>query len=107
MSAAMDYTNRYTCRVCGSRELNDVFSLGNLYVSDFPAHRTSPAIRAPLDLVLCSGCSLLQLRHTAPQEIMYTRHYWYRSGITHTMRAALRDIAHSGEDLVGLHAGDI
>jgi NDP-4-keto-2,6-dideoxyhexose 3-C-methyltransferase len=107
MSAAMDYTSRYTCRVCGSRDLNDVFSLGNLYVSDFPAHRTSPAIRAPLDLVLCSGCSLLQLRHTAPQELMYTRHYWYRSGITHTMRAALRDIARSAEDLVALHADDI
>lgn len=107
MSAAMDYTSRYTCRVCGSRDLNDVFSLGNLYVSDFPAHRTSPAIRAPLDLVLCSGCSLLQLRHTAPQEIMYTRHYWYRSGITHTMRAALRDIARSAEDLVTLRVDDI
>jgi hypothetical protein len=101
------YTTRSTCRVCGSRDLEEVFSLGNLYVSDFPAERNATGIRAPLDLVLCSACKLLQLRHTAPQEIMYTRHYWYRSGITSTMRAALKDIAQSAESLVKLRPGDL
>src|SRR5262249_27659703 len=57
--------------------------------------------------VLCPGCSLLQLRHTAPQEIMYTRHYWYRSGITHTMRLALKNLARTAEELVSLGRGDI
>ena len=101
MEPHFGHTTRSSCRVCGSPRLQDVFSLGDLYVSDFPAERTSAGIRAPLDLVLCGNCRLLQLRHTAPQEFMYTRHYWYRSGITHTMRAALREIAQCAELLAG------
>jgi len=64
-------------------------------------------LRAPLDLVLCEGeCSLLQLRHTAPQELLYARHYWYRSGVTETMRKGLRDITSQIESVVVLKPGD-
>jgi ubiquinone/menaquinone biosynthesis C-methylase UbiE len=38
---------------------------------------------------------------------MYTRHYWYRSGITHTMRQALEDLVKNAEELVTLNNGDI
>jgi len=30
--------------------------------------------------------SALYLRHSAPQELLYSRYYWYRSGVTDTMR---------------------
>jgi len=96
-----------TCRVCGSPALEPVFSLGNLYVSDFPREPEATGIKGPLDLVLCGQCTLLQLKHTAPQEILYARHYWYRSGVTETMRRALRDITESVERLVSLRDGDI
>ena len=99
---------RTTCRICGSADLCDVLSLGEQYVNDFvPADRIGQGIRAPLDLVQCGSCSLLQLRHTAPQELLYSRHYWYRSGVTATMRNALRDVTRSVEELVGLRAGDV
>jgi SAM-dependent methyltransferase len=84
-----------------------VFSFGDLYVSDFLPRPEAPGIRAPLDLVLCGRCTLLQLRHTAPQEILYSRYYWYRSGVTDTMRTALRDITRSIERLVPLAAEDL
>jgi len=85
-----------------------VFSLGNQYINDFvPADRVGKGLMAPLDLVMCDRCTLLQLRHTAPQELLYSRYYWYRSGVTATMRRALRDITESVEKMVVLKPGDV
>lgn len=98
------------CRVCGSRNLTDVLSLGNLAVSDFVDNPTTETgIKAPLELVLCDpaqgGCGLLQLRHTVSSEAMY-RNYWYRSGINRTMTEELADIASNAVRAASLHAGD-
>lgn len=104
----MDTITRTTCRLCGSANLRDVFSVGNQYINDFvPKEKIGTGLRAPLDLVMCDSCTLLQLRHTAPQELLYARHYWYRSGVTDTMRRALRDITAEIERMVPLKAGDV
>jgi len=104
----MEVTSRTTCRLCGSGDLRDVFSLGEQYINDFvPPKRIGQGLKAPLELVLCGKCSLLQLRHTAPQELLYSRFYWYRSGVTDTMRRALRDITRTIEEMVPLKAGDV
>src|SRR5512132_84807 len=95
---------RTTCRVCGG-PLEPVLSLGELYVSAFPFPDEDDGIKAPLDLVLCSQCRLLQLKHTVPAETMY-RNYWYRSGTNKTMRDALADIANKAETIIHLHEGD-
>src|SRR5438477_5408968 len=95
---------RRTCRVCEA-ELDPVLSLGEHYVSDFVLPQDGNGTAAPLDLVLCRRCRLLQLRHTVPGELMY-RNYWYRSGTNQTMRGALADIAHKAETLIHLRAGD-
>ncbi|MFQ5443381.1 MAG: class I SAM-dependent methyltransferase [Nitrospinales bacterium] len=102
----MEIITRKTCRLCGSEKMEDIFSLGSLYVSTF-VKKDEEGIRAPMDLVLCPNCSLLQLRHTAPQEILYSRFYWYRSGVTDTMRKALRDVTEQIESMVALKAGDV
>lgn len=82
---------RNECRSCGGTDLSFLFGIGEQYVSDFtPDPIPSPeAVRAPLDLVLCNECSLVQNPWTAPQELLYARHYWYRSGVTQTMRESL------------------
>ena len=99
----METTTRTTCRLCGSPDLQEVFSLGHQYINDFvPPERIGKGLSAPLDLVMCPACSLLQLRHTAPQELLYARYYWYRSGVTDTMRRALRDITRQVEQMVDL-----
>jgi SAM-dependent methyltransferase len=92
--------------VCGSTEIESLYSLGDLYVSDFVPD-PQQGVRAPLEMVMCGGCSLVQLRHSAPQELLYSRFYWYRSGVTDTMRKALRDITEDIERRVPLVAGDI
>ena len=96
------------CRLCGSPELESAFSLGEQYINDFvDKDKVTAGNKAPLDLVMCKQCSLIQLRHTAPQELLYTRHYWYRSGVTETMRNALRDVSAAVEKMVGLRTGDV
>ena len=95
---------RNTCRVCDGA-LEPILSLGDHYVSDFIEPGASDGTRAPLDLVLCKRCRLLQLRHTVPGELMY-RNYWYKSGTNQTMREALADIARKAETLIRLAPGD-
>ena len=71
------------CRLCGSAELAAIHSFGDLYVSNFVEEgEIHSGVKAPLDLLMCGTCSLIQLRHTAPMELMYARHYWYRSGVS-------------------------
>lgn len=104
---------RVTCRVCGSGDLTELFSLGEQYVSDFPeSPDPSGRPRVPITLDLCGGttggCGLVQQRYTAPQDFLYTRHYWYRSGVTATMRQALADVVQQARVRVGgLNSGDV
>jgi len=104
----MEVVRHTKCRLCGSEKLVDVFSLGDQYINDFvPRDKIGKGLKAPLDLVLCQKCSLLQLGHTAPQELLYSRYYWYRSGVTDTMRRALHDITQAIESMVALKPGDV
>jgi SAM-dependent methyltransferase len=87
-----------------------LFSLGELALCNaFIAADEEPA-RIPLDLIICDrqagGCGLVQLRHTTPPSLMYTQ-YWYRSGLSSTMRAHLRGLVHAVEDMVRPQAGDV
>jgi SAM-dependent methyltransferase len=102
------------CRSCGNRELSDILSLGNLYISNFVDNPDVTTLRDeeayPLELVLCEvakdGCGLLQLRHTVSPKKMY-RNYWYRSGVNKSMTDALTELANTTELIPELSAGDI
>ena len=97
-----------SCRLCHSKELEELFSLGNQYINNFvPKELIGEGLKAPLDLVMCNNCSLIQLKHTAPQELLYSRFYWYRSGVTETMRNELKDITKAIENEVILKDGDV
>ena len=91
----MENVLRSTCRLCGSAKLRDIISIGDQYINDFPPSIAEKGRngRCPLDVIYCEDCSLFQLRHTAPQELLYARHYWYRSGINDKIRADLKEIA--------------
>src|SRR5262245_21410470 len=105
----MSYTTVTTCRVCGEGELVSLYSLGEQYVSNFveqgSIHRGATVV--PIDIDMCQHCHLLQARHTAPNDLLYSRHYWYRSGVTKTMREALRDVVGVTLRNVTLNVGDV
>lgn len=68
------------------------FSLGMHALPDFGLTSKHEMAYAPLALVRCSRCALVQLAHTVDRDSLFRR-YWYKSGISETMRAALADIA--------------
>ena len=82
------------CLLCKNKKIKEIFSLGNLFVSNFVKKKDiKSGIKVPLKLMYCINCSLIQLSHIAPQEIMYKRFYWYRSGVTDTMKQGLQNIS--------------
>ncbi len=82
------------CLLCGNKKLNKIFYLGNFFVSNFVNKKniTKGNIKCPLNLLYCKNCTLIQLSHIAPQELMYRRFYWYKSGVTKTMRDGLKEL---------------
>jgi 2-polyprenyl-3-methyl-5-hydroxy-6-metoxy-1,4-benzoquinol methylase len=106
---------RQTCRLCGSRALTPVVSLGDQFIGGaFAKPDSTPPVqrRIPLDLVRCdpaldeNACGLVQMRHSVPPKVLYAS-YWYRSGVNQTMRDNLADIAHMAEELARPKAGDL
>ncbi len=92
------------CRVCFSKNLFPVISLGNLYLSDFTNSDKKPS-KHPLELVLCKECDLLQLRHTVSQKLLYTERYGYKSGVNKTMKKELQEIVKKSLKKVNVKKG--
>lgn len=85
----------------------ELFSLGELYISDFVSdHLTNARPKVELKLCLAPKSGLVQLAHTAPLDDMY-RQYWYRAGISNTMRKELEQIAVSTMSLAKMKSGDV
>lgn len=101
------YTQQTSCRNCGSDNLVQSISLGNLYPSNFvsPDENLDKFEKAPLDLVVCRDCELVQLGHTYDQDEMY-RNYFYLSGLNGSMVSSLKDIVECIKARVDLKDGD-
>lgn len=118
------YQERRSCLGCGSAHpLIEILDLGIPYLSDFVSPERASLMRAgrmkyrslgitltvahafPLKLAWCEQCSLAQLAHEAPLD-WHFRQYWYKSGITQTMRDHLGGIVEEASSLVNLKAGD-
>lgn len=95
-----------SCRVCGEADLQPILDLGEQAVGNaFHAPGAPAPLVAPLQITRCGSCSLVQLAHTVDPELMYTS-YWYRSGINHTMRSHLAQLAQQAADIADLQPGE-
>jgi SAM-dependent methyltransferase len=82
------------CRACRSLDLELILDLGSTPLADALIRGDQldrPEITAPLRLVFCSNCSLLQIDETVPPEILFCRDYPYYSSVSQTL------LAHFGE----------
>lgn len=86
------YTKIAGCRMCGDKNLELVLSLGEQYVIGFVKERDDGLPKAPLELVRCHGCGLLQLLHSTQPSLMWGDTYGYKSSVNETMREALSDL---------------
>ena len=104
------YTTVTACRICGGSWLETVLDLGlhalASFSQSFPQEGPGHWQYAPLELVRCGSCGLVQLRHTVDRDTLFHR-YWYRSGTSETMRAALADVAAAVKRRVSLEPNDI
>jgi len=76
-------------------ELIELFSLGDLYVSDFLSKDDiNERKKYDITLMLDKESGLLRLKNIPPKDMMWGK-YWYRSGINTTMRNELKGIVDS------------
>ncbi len=95
------------CRVCGSKELDTLFSLGDVNISTFVDKPGENIGKAPLEMIWCNGCTLVQLKDTAPQELMYSGNYWYESGLNKIIIDNLEETVNIASRMVNLQDKDI
>lgn len=105
----MKIIDHNSCRVCSSTELIPVFDLGDQFVSDFVDHKdiqNQNGVKCPINLLMCKSCWLLQQQYT-PANLLERGSYWYRSGVTETMRLALYNVVDDIESRINLENDDI
>jgi NDP-4-keto-2,6-dideoxyhexose 3-C-methyltransferase len=96
------------CRICGNTDLQPILDFGVQALSSrFPRAGEADPPLAPLTLVRCTGCQLVQLLHSVAPGEMYTLHYGYKSGTNATMREHLARVAAWVEERLPLKARDI
>lgn len=89
-----------------SKNLKELFSLGELYVSDFLKKGESPrGDKVELKLML-EDSGAVRLEHSASNDIMYGK-YWYRSGINTSMKMELESIVKSITSLIEFKENDV
>lgn len=81
------------CRICKNKHLTTIIDLGKQNLSGvFPKTRKEDVPVAPLELVKCNQCGLVQLKHTFQLDKMYGDNYGYRSGLNKYMVDHLHNI---------------
>ena len=76
------------CRACGNTRLRTILSFGNTPLADrlvTSEQLEIPELTAPLDLVFCSDCSLVQITATVRPEILFGDEYPYFSSVSQTL----------------------
>lgn len=86
------------CRACHADNLKTIINLGNQMLSDFRTDKSTPQ-KFPLEVVLCSQCSLVQLSTTAPRELMYHDGYGYKSGVNENLKTNLQNLVRSALEI--------
>ena len=86
--------------------MKELFTLGNLYVSDFLKEGESPRGGSVEMKMMMDKNGSVRLEQIAPLDTMYGK-YWYRSGINNTMKKELNGIVNSITDIVKLKENDL
>ncbi|MGH6918619.1 MAG: class I SAM-dependent methyltransferase [Geminicoccaceae bacterium] len=98
------------CRSCGSQALAPILSFGRTPLADrllVEAELGAADVTAPLDLVLCQACSLVQITETVAPEVLFGGDYPYFSSVSSTLLAHARANAEELLDRLGLDAASL
>jgi SAM-dependent methyltransferase len=84
-----------TCRSCGAKDFFEFLSLGDHPLANALLTEESlgePEKTYPLEIVVCTNCSLVQITETVPPELLF-RDYIYFSSFSDTMLRHAREVA--------------
>jgi SAM-dependent methyltransferase len=84
------------CRSCGSSKLRSFLNLGTTPLADrlmTKEQLSEVELVAPLDVVLCEDCSLVQITETVSPEILFCRNYPYFSSVSKALMKHFGDSA--------------
>lgn len=98
-----------SCRSCGSTDLHDVLSLGDMPLANALLTEQQLGSREalhPLAICMCGGCSLVQLTQTVPPDELFSE-YAYFSSHSGPMVDHARDLVRSTHAELGLGPSDL
>jgi SAM-dependent methyltransferase len=90
-------TSQLVCRSCGGKELESILSLGQTPLADrllTQDQLNEPELLAPLELVFCPTCALVQITVSIAPEILFGRDYPYFSSVSPGLRQHFAESAH-------------
>ena len=90
------------CRSCGCDNMPTVFDMGDLKINAFMKEPNTDVGTAPLTLVHCTECDLIQLDHTVREQELY-ENYWYLSRLNKKIVDNLESITKA----VTINDGDV
>lgn len=85
-----------SCRSCGSSKLTSFLDLGTTPLADrllTEEQLGEPELVAPLDVVLCEDCSLVQITETVSPEVLFCQNYPYFSSVSKALMKHFGDSA--------------
>jgi hypothetical protein len=94
------HLSEFHCRACGAAGVEQILSFGTTPLADALLTKeqlNSSEITAPLQVVFCPACSLVQITETVPPEILFCRNYPYFSSVS---RELLAHFASSARDIL-------
>ena len=82
------------CRICSSKKLSKLFSLGKQsFTGKFPNSLNHKIAKDYINLILCNKCKLVQLDRNFNPNFLYGKDYGYRTGINSTMSNHVKLVA--------------
>ncbi len=106
----MHYEIERSCRSCGDHPLQPILSFGVTPLADrlvTEDQLQQPDITAPLDLVFCPSCSLVQITATVDPAVLFGGDYPYFSSVSPALLAHSRQNASELIETRGLGPGSL
>lgn len=97
------------CRICGSKNLTEYLSLGTMPIPNgflTEEELKGPEPHYPLGVYICNDCTLSQLTHVIPAEIMF-RNYLYIPSTSKTMVDHFQAMAADAVERFGVKPGEL
>lgn len=94
------------CRSCGATLDKTIFDIGELKINAFVSAPDRDIGSAPLTLMHCEQCDLIQLSHTVREEDLY-KNYWYLSRLNKKIVDNLQNIVQDVSAEVQFDKGDL